>query len=69
MSTTDADAERDDAEPLCVFAPSPLLTVTVEHDVHESDQLHVHVGGQGICDRPHGAHARDAPAALCGIRR
>ncbi|MGH2476962.1 MAG: PfkB family carbohydrate kinase, partial [Candidatus Limnocylindrales bacterium] len=38
----------DERQSLCVFAPSPLLTVTVEHDVHESDQLHVHVGGQGI---------------------
>ena len=46
--TTDAGVERDDADSLCVFAPLPLLTVTVEHDVHEADQLHVHVGGQGI---------------------
>jgi 1-phosphofructokinase len=48
MSSTEADAVGDDAGSLCVFAPSPLLTVTVEHDVHEFDQLHVHVGGQGI---------------------
>ena len=48
MTTTEADVERDDADSLCVFAPLPLLTVTVEHDVHEADQLHVHVGGQGI---------------------
>jgi 1-phosphofructokinase len=48
MSTTTAGADRDDPDSLCVFAPSPLLTVTVEHDVHEFDQLHVHVGGQGI---------------------
>ena len=47
MSPTDAATERDPTS-LCVFAPSPLLTVTVEHDVHEHDQLHVHVGGQGI---------------------
>ena len=40
--------DTDEPESLCVFAPSPLLTVTVEHDVHEHDQLHVHVGGQGI---------------------
>lgn len=40
--------EPDARESLCVFAPSPLLTVTLEHDVHESDELHVHVGGQGL---------------------
>jgi 1-phosphofructokinase len=48
MSVTEADSEHDDRNSLCVFAPSPLVTVTVEHDVHESDQLHVHVGGQGL---------------------
>jgi 1-phosphofructokinase len=48
VTTTDADVARDDPNSLCVFAPSPLLTVTVEHDVHEADELHVHVGGQGI---------------------
>jgi 1-phosphofructokinase len=48
MTTTDTDAVHDEPESLCVFAPSPLLTVTVEHDVHEHDQLHVHVGGQGL---------------------
>jgi len=48
MSTTEADAMPDDRASVCVFAPSPLLTVTVEHDVHEFDQLHVHVGGQGL---------------------
>jgi 1-phosphofructokinase len=47
MTTTEAGVERDE-DSLCVFAPLPLLTVTVEHDVHETDQLHVHVGGQGI---------------------
>jgi 1-phosphofructokinase len=48
MTTTVTDAGQDEHESLCVFAPSPLLTVTVEHDVHEHEQLHVHVGGQGL---------------------
>ena len=47
MTSPVSGVERD-PDSLCVFAPLPLLTVTVEHDVHEADQLHVHVGGQGI---------------------
>jgi 1-phosphofructokinase len=31
-----------------VFAPSPLLTVTIEAAPDESTELHVHAGGQGV---------------------
>jgi 1-phosphofructokinase len=31
-----------------VFAPSPLLTVTVERTVHDGDEIHLHAGGQGF---------------------
>jgi 1-phosphofructokinase len=48
MPNSVPDVSPDDRQSLCVFAPSPLLTVTVERDVHEADQIHVHVGGQGL---------------------
>jgi 1-phosphofructokinase len=31
-----------------VFAPSPILTVTIEQGTHEGGELHVHPGGQGF---------------------
>jgi 1-phosphofructokinase len=30
----------------CIFAPAPILTVTIEHT--DGDELHLHAGGQGI---------------------
>jgi 1-phosphofructokinase len=33
---------------VAVFAPSPLLTVTIEHDAHQADEVHLHAGGQGF---------------------
>lgn len=35
---------------VCVFAPAPLLTVTIEvtPDEHRSDEVHLHAGGQGL---------------------
>jgi 1-phosphofructokinase len=30
----------------CVFAPAPILTVTIEQS--EGDELHLHAGGQGV---------------------
>jgi 1-phosphofructokinase len=37
----------DMPEPVVVFAPSPLLTVTIEDRAGEPD-IHVHAGGQGV---------------------
>jgi 1-phosphofructokinase len=34
-------------DPVLVFAPTPLLTVTIEDRGGEPD-LHVHAGGQGV---------------------
>ena len=31
-----------------VFAPTPLLTVTIESDASDAAELHVHAGGQGF---------------------
>lgn len=37
------------AEPsVCVFAPDPLLTVTIEVDPDGADEIHLHPGGQGF---------------------
>jgi 1-phosphofructokinase len=33
---------------LAVFAPSPLLTVTIERGGSSQDEVHVHAGGQGV---------------------
>jgi 1-phosphofructokinase len=35
---------------VCVFAPAPLLTVTIESkaDGSERDEIHIHAGGQGF---------------------
>ena len=33
---------------VCVFAPAPILTVTVEAAEDEREELHVHAGGQGF---------------------
>ena len=35
---------------VCVFAPAPLLTVTIESKADGSgdDEIHVHAGGQGF---------------------
>lgn len=44
------DAPVDDAarQPVCIFAPAPQLTITIEQTVDERADLHVHPGGQGI---------------------
>ncbi|MDQ3931611.1 MAG: PfkB family carbohydrate kinase [Actinomycetota bacterium] len=33
---------------ICVFAPAPLLTVTIEQATNGEAELHVHCGGQGF---------------------
>jgi 1-phosphofructokinase len=40
MTATDAS--------VAVFAPSPVLTVTIERDADGAPELHVHAGGQGV---------------------
>lgn len=36
------------APQVCVFAPAPILTVTIEQGTHDGGELHVHPGGQGF---------------------
>jgi 1-phosphofructokinase len=39
---------RTDTRSACVFAPSPLLTVTVEDAAGAGSEVHLHAGGQGF---------------------
>ena len=32
---------------VCVFAPAPILTLTIERTADDDEELHVHPGGQG----------------------
>jgi 1-phosphofructokinase len=34
--------------PVCVFAPAPILTVTIERGASDAGELHLHPGGQGF---------------------
>jgi 1-phosphofructokinase len=36
------------APQVCVFAPAPILTVTIERGVQDAGELHIHPGGQGF---------------------
>jgi 1-phosphofructokinase len=42
-SSVESTADVD----VCVFAPTPLLTVTVEKEANDEPRMHLHVGGQG----------------------
>ncbi|MDX6540882.1 MAG: 1-phosphofructokinase [Gaiellales bacterium] len=33
---------------VCVFAPAPILTVTIERGASDAGELHIHPGGQGF---------------------
>ncbi|MCK0090183.1 phosphofructokinase [Rhodococcus sp. HNM0563] len=46
-STTDSDP-REASRCAFVFAPSPLLTVTIEEAPDNGHELHIHAGGQGF---------------------
>lgn len=54
-STTDIESEEfaeTAADPhrriASIFAPSPLLTVTIENDADNTAEVHLHAGGQGF---------------------
>src|ERR1700710_3066490 len=34
--------------PVCVFAPAPILTVTIERGTSDAGELHIHPGGMGF---------------------
>ena len=34
--------------PVCVFAPAPMLTITIERGTSDAGELHIHPGGQGF---------------------
>ena len=37
-----------DVSRICAFAPSPILTVTIETVADSDPEIHVHAGGQGF---------------------
>lgn len=41
-------SQQADPAEICVFAPAPLLTVTIEEATNGEPELHVHCGGQGF---------------------
>lgn len=47
-ATTGEDSSSRGPETAFVFAPSPLLTVTVEASPDDRDEVHLHPGGQGF---------------------
>lgn len=48
MNPAPRDGNDDSAPSAFVFAPTPLLTVTIESSPSDVPELHVHAGGQGF---------------------
>jgi 1-phosphofructokinase len=48
MSGASTAAGSSPAPRVVVFAPHPMLTVTLEREGSERDQVHFHAGGQGV---------------------
>jgi 1-phosphofructokinase len=51
---------------IAVFAPSPLLTVTIEREGSDRDGVHFHAGGQGVW-AARMARTMGATPVLCGF--
>jgi 1-phosphofructokinase len=51
---------------IAVFAPNPMLTVTLEREGHERENVHFHAGGQGVWVARMAACLGAAPV-LCGF--
>jgi 1-phosphofructokinase len=43
-----SEVPEKSAAGVCVFAPAPVLTLTVEHDANGENEFHLHAGGQGF---------------------
>src|SRR5271170_4757351 len=54
------------ASRVAIFAPHPLLTVTLEREGAEREQVHFHAGGQGVWVA-HMAACLGAEPVLCGF--
>jgi len=48
MSDTGAASDGGQRPRVAIFAPHPLLTVTIEQEGPEREQVHFHPGGQGV---------------------
>jgi 1-phosphofructokinase len=44
----DSSARGESEAALCVFAPTPIVTITIEPTPDGSEELHLHPGGQGV---------------------
>ncbi len=51
---------------VAIFAPHPLLTVTIEQEGPGREQVHFHPGGQGVWVARMAAHMGAEPV-LCGF--
>lgn len=56
----------DDSPRIAIFAPHPLLTVTLEREGPRREQVHFHAGGQGVWVARM-ADALGAEPVLCGF--
>ena len=52
---------------VAIFAPHPLLTVTLEREGPERDKVHFHAGGQGVWVARMAASLGAEPV-LCGFQ-
>jgi 1-phosphofructokinase len=59
-------SKYDSRPKVAVFAPHPLLTVTIETEGPEREQIHFHAGGQGVWVARMAAHMGATPV-LCGL--
>jgi 1-phosphofructokinase len=59
-------SSRGDRPPIAVFAPNPLLTVTIEREGAGRESVHFHPGGQGVW-AAQTARTMGAAPALCGF--
>lgn len=64
MAALDQDTP---APSVAIFAPNPLLTVTIEASGEEGDEIHFHPGGQGVW-LMRMAGELGADPVLCGLR-
>ncbi|HXD53732.1 MAG TPA: PfkB family carbohydrate kinase [Solirubrobacteraceae bacterium] len=63
---TSAPVAGGDAGGVAVFAPNPLLTVTLEREGSERESIHFHAGGQGVWVAGMAVSMGVAPV-LCGL--
>ncbi len=66
MTSADHQGNRSAPPRVAIFAPSPMLTVTIEPRANSSDEIHYHAGGQGVWVARMAATLGAEPI-LCGL--